>query len=107
MDRFSRGEDRLYFLQEQKIPVGYILWNDEQPSGLPTARQLFVQPEYRKRGNGTLLMQETVGAEVGEGEFGAETPNEHSIGIMLRLGYAEETPEGIKGKRVRFVASGC
>ncbi|MBI4015558.1 MAG: GNAT family N-acetyltransferase [Candidatus Aenigmarchaeota archaeon] len=105
LERFSRGEDRLYFLQEQKIPVGYILWNNMEISNLPTVRQLFVQSDYRKRGLGTLLMRETVKKEAGEGIFVAESPNRKSINIMLRLGYAEKNPDGsILGKRVSFVS---
>ena len=103
LDRFSGGEDRLYLLQEQQIPAGYILWNNE--SDFPAARQLFVQPDYRRRGLGTLLMQETVKKEAGEGTFVAESPNGKSINIMLRLGYAEKNPDGsVIGRRVRFVS---
>lgn len=101
LERFLDQRDRVYVAVKDRKIAGYSLWNDFR--GKRCARQVFVLPKLRRQGIGSDLVR--IEGDL-KGDFYAEHPNETSMTLMVKLGYAERTDGGFRGIRVSFLPPG-
>lgn len=71
--------------------IGFILWTDEKRI---MARQIYIDPDERRKGYALLLMKYWVDTFVGEDFFWIERPNYSSVSLLKKLGYAKDTDDG-------------
>lgn len=90
----NKNNPRMYILAEKGIPVGYAFWNDKGDERC--LRQLFIREKFRRRNFGTLLVEKTADVESKNKIFIVETPNEKSLGILLKLGYVRKNERGVE-----------
>lgn len=86
--------------------IGYVLWSDNKyEDGIKaTIRQLFVIKDEQKKGYGTIVFKwwvENIADKI-DNVFVVESPNKISIKILLNLGYAKESENGILGIKSLF-----
>lgn len=83
---------RGYIVFSRDKLLGYLTWNRTE-NKIPTIRQLFVIPEMRRKGLGTVLVNHFVKKACFNRSnkyplFLIESPNEASIELLTKLGYA-------------------
>ncbi|WP_342304810.1 GNAT family N-acetyltransferase [Methanolobus sp. ZRKC5] len=91
----------LYIITDEKIPAGYIFWNDFNDKKR-CLRQIFIRKEFRKGGLGTQLIEKTFEIESENTKFVIESPNEITSKILLNLGYIKEEGNMHVGVRCSF-----
>jgi ribosomal protein S18 acetylase RimI-like enzyme len=135
LNRRAKKDERLFVSLKPKYHIvfllirgrkalGYISWGYLNfKAGLPVERilkivspehrkpflsQIYILPEERRKGYATKLLQETfkIIKEGYEKELIVESPNEKMAKLLIKLGYAGETEEGIVGINTSFVTLG-
>jgi len=91
VERKTKG----YIIFSRKMLVGYLSWNKTE-KGIPVIRQLFVVPEMQRKGLGTILVGWFVKHACSNRSkikplFLVESPNEASVKLIRKLGYADKT----------------
>jgi ribosomal protein S18 acetylase RimI-like enzyme len=89
--RLEEQRTALVFLPEDKKIVGYILWSDDGTEA--TLRQIYVLPAERRKGIASRLLDYWVreyADKVGD-RFAVESPNEKSVGLLIKLGLFDES----------------
>jgi hypothetical protein len=92
--------------------LGYIIWSDtppfsQDPNPYPVLRQIFVIPVARRRGVASRAFKywvEHYAAKVND-DFGVESPNEKTWGVLVKAGYAVEEGDEVLCEKC-FILSG-
>lgn len=102
--RFDVNNPKMYVISEKGTPAGYVYWNDfkEHRNEGRCLRQLFIRDKFRRKGLGSLLVEKTVEIESKIKKFVVESPNDKTLGILLKLGYVKEEEDGFVGIRCTF-----
>jgi len=91
-------------LWKQGETIGYYAYTTEENS-LPILQQIFVRKEYRRRGYATQMVQNFL--DTFKGPVGIESPNEHSLKLLEKMGLVKRTKKAYKPTgRVYFVRRG-
>ncbi|HTR36222.1 MAG TPA: GNAT family N-acetyltransferase [Bryobacteraceae bacterium] len=104
----SERERRTMLVGDGTSFFGYLFWSENRaPSGArePILRQLFVRKEFRERGVGTAMVQtwaDRLASPLAE-RFGVESPNDHTLRMLVRLGYARRDGDSVVGTKCYFV----
>jgi len=98
--KVNRERFKVFLVANEKEFVGYVLWNVF--SGKPCVRQIYVRPEFRKKGIASAVFKKFVDAH---GHVYVESPNAASLRILEKLGYVEKTGEVYRGIKVSFAPS--
>jgi len=81
--------------------VGYLIWTEEDAA---IVRQIFVRLEERRQGLAAAALQFWVERFGGLSQrFGVESPNEKTLGLLVKLGYAKWQNGGVIGDKCFFV----
>src|SRR5258705_2022610 len=84
--------------------VGYLIWTKEDHS---IVRQIFVKPEERRQGLAAAALTFWVEHYVGvHSTFGVESPNEKTVALLVKLGYARRDNGTVVGSRGFVVRGG-
>jgi GNAT superfamily N-acetyltransferase len=93
----------LLFHIPRRVILGYILWSNDGTEA--TLRQIFVLPSERRRGIAASILRfwvtnyaDPIGAR-----FAAESPNEKSFALLVKLGYATEDRDRTDQTKCFFV----
>jgi len=82
--------------------VGYLIWTEEDDAAI--VRQIFIKPEERRQGLAAAALQFWVERFGGVPQrFGVESPNERTLGLLVKLGYARRQNGGVIGDKCFFV----
>jgi ribosomal protein S18 acetylase RimI-like enzyme len=88
----------------RQLFVGYIMWSDDEKEA--TLRQIYIVPEERRRGLAAQLVTHWVheyADRIGN-RFAVESPNEKSVSLLVKLGFA--ALEGSKAESKCFFIGG-
>jgi len=102
-----RREFENYILMSKEKVIGYLAWTWKN---LPRLGQIFIVREERRKGYASTLVQHFVDEQCRTPNergflFGVESPNEATLGLLVKLGYAREEGDKIVGLKVGFVGS--
>ena len=95
----------LFFRSDQVAYIGFLVWTEEKAVVL---RQIFVKPQHRRRGyaSDVLRFWERRRVEPLRSSFGVESPNDRTLRLLVKLGYARMDGEHVIGVRCFFLPSG-
>lgn len=101
--RFAPFSERSFFttwlaLAEQDF-AGYASWNLYRDR--PCLRQIYVRKRFRGRGIASAVISRLNA----NGDLIVESPNDATLSILVKLGYATKQENGVSGNRVSFIQS--
>lgn len=80
--------------------IGYLTANLSRR--IPCLRQIYVRPEYRRRGHATMMIEDFLAKN--KGKILVESPNEASFKMLQKMGLATIDDEGnIQSNRIDFI----
>ncbi len=95
----------LVFRSEQAAYIGFLVWTEGGPLAL---RQIFVRPEDRRKGYASDALRFWVEhyAEPLGRRFGVESPNDRTLRLLVKLGYARTKGKEVISVKCFFMPSG-
>ena len=104
-----REEIETFLLISTVKLLGYLAWNRIGCGDKPVLRQLYIVEAERRKGLASKLIQCFVKDNCRQEEkvmFVAESPNEASLQLFVKLGFAKKEGNNIIGVRMGFISCG-